>query len=1110
MKTIRSIARWWPAGIALTCIPCAAGAAERGAVRHSYTVVLDAPSTGQMLSAERGKRAGKAPAKIAASSTASLRVAVERSQAPVKAAIAASQARVAGAVRNVLNAVFVEATVEQARALGAVPGVARVVRNRRFKLMLNSVSEIVGADEAQQLLGGSDAAGEDVRIAVIDTGIDPDHPAFDDPSLAPPAGFPKGLPRDIAFTNNKIIAARSYVHLLSPQEPASSRPDDPTPRDRVGHGTAVAMIAAGKSVASPVGDLEGVAPKAFLGNYKVFGSPDVNGFTNDNAVLAAIDDAVTDGMDILNIGFGSPAQFPWNEAGPACSDDPAVLCDPVAFAVQSAVLDFGRIVVAPAGNAGAFGEQHFPARNTIAGPATAPDAIAVAATVNARRFTESVRFGGATATAVAGTGPALLQSLSAPGMLASAAGDAAGCAAFPAGSLAGAVVLIERGGCGFEVKVENADAANAAAVVVRNIAGNDEPFLMTGLETTDIPAYMIGAADGAALAELLAASAAAVTYAKEPEGTRRNPKELLAASAAAVTLDPTLRPGSLAWNQVAPFSSRGPSPGLNLKPDIAAPGAFIYSAAQMLDANGDTFHPSGFAQVDGTSFAAPVIAGAAALVWQANPSFTAPEVKSALVNTALQDVVEDGGAARVGSVGGGLVHIPSALEPIATVVPATVSFGWLPDATFPVEREIEVINRGSATHSYTVRIEPRDSDPTGRVRIEGAEQVSFRLNPGFLVPLTVSLSARPAPGSYEGRLRVTRESGGRDLFVPYLYVVGDNAPHNSFALAGTGLVGTADEQSPELLIAKVVDRYGAPTAGLSMDFAAVSGGGAIYAADTQTDIFGVIAAGVNLGPTPGPQEFRATGGGLTVPFFNAARPKPVIAAIVNGAGFAAGRPVAPGSIATIFGEALADYEGSLRGLPLPLALKHAAVTFDFPENNLSVAGRLFFVRDNQLNIQIPWEFAGLNFALVKARIGDSYSETVSIDLADFAPGIIDYPSGGLRFGIVAHAGGSLVTPADPARAGETVVIYMTGNGPVDAAQTTGEAASTANLARTRQLPVVRIAGREAPVVFSGLTPGFVGLYQVNATVPDGLPSGNLETTVTTNGIAGNTVMLPVR
>ena len=1079
----RPIARSWIAGIVFAW--AAFAASERAAVRRSYTVILDAPSTGQMLRAARGKSAGKAPRRAALSAAAGLRVAVKRSQTPVKAAAAASGARVVGAVRNVLNAVFVEATAAQARALGAAPGVKRVVRNRRFKLMLNSVSDIVDADEARQLLGGSDAAGAGVRIAVIDTGIDRDHPAFEDPSLAPPAGFPKGRPQDLAFTNNKIIAARSYVHLLSPSDPAASRPDDRSPRDRIGHGTAVAMIAAGKRTASPAGDLEGVAPKAFLGNYKVFGSPDVNEFTNDNAILAAIDDAVADGMDVLNIGFGAPAQYPWNEAGIACSDDPVVLCDPVAFAVQSAVLDFNAVVVAPAGNAGAFGEQHFPTKNTISSPATAPDAIAVAATVNARRLVRRIHLGGQTAAAIAGTGPELLQPLAARGMLASAAGAADGCAAFPAGALQGAVVLIERGGCGFELKVENADAAGAAAVIVHNTAGNGAPFAMSALETTDIPAWMIGGADGAALAARLAAAAAEVT------------------------LDPTLYAEEFAWNQVAPFSSRGPSPGLNLKPDIAAPGAFIYSAAQRFDANGDAFHPSAFTQVDGTSFAAPVIAGAAALVWRANPTWTALEVKSALINTAIADVIEDGGPARVGSVGAGLVHIPSALQPIATVDPATVSFGWLPDATFPVEREIAVTNRTNAMQSYRLAVVPRDPDPAGGVLINGMQQISFQLQPDYFVRLPVSLTARPAPGSYEGILRLTRENGDGSLSIPYLYVVGDNAPHNAFALSGTGVTGAAGERNPELLIAKVVDRHGAPVAGLPMTFSAAAGGGGIAAADSQTDIFGVIAADADLGPAPGPQEFRASGGGLAVPFFNAARPKPTIAAVVNGAGFAAG-PVAPGSIATIFGGALADYSGSLRGLPVPEALKHASVTFDFPENNLSAAGRLFFVSSGQINVQIPWELAGLNFAVVKTRIGDAYSETVRLDLADAAPGIFDYPSGNMRFGIVTHAAGALVTPANPARAGDTVVIYTTGNGPVDTAQATGGAASAASLARTRQTPVARIGGREAAVAFSGLTPGFVGLYQVNATIPAGLPGGNLELTVAVNGIGSNTVMLPVR
>ena len=104
---------------------------------------------------------------------------------------------------------------------------------------------------------------------------------------------------------------------------------------------------------------------------------------------------------------------------------------------------------------------------------------------------------------------------------------------------------------------------------------------------------------------------------RRPGGRASLGQARLAAAAVEVTLDPTLYAEEFAWNQVAPFSSRGPSPGLNLKPDVAAPGAFIYSAAQRFDANGDAFHPSAFTQVDGTSFAAPVIAGAAALVWQA-------------------------------------------------------------------------------------------------------------------------------------------------------------------------------------------------------------------------------------------------------------------------------------------------------------------------------------------------------------------------------------------------------------------------------------------------------------------------------------------------------------
>jgi len=95
----------------------------------------------------------------------------------------------------------------------------------------------------------TDNAGAGIKIGLLDTGIDQNHPAFQDPSLTPPAGFPKYDAGNLAYTNNKVIVARSYVSVLaagSPGDPAAdSRPDDLSPRDRMGHGTALAMIAAG-------------------------------------------------------------------------------------------------------------------------------------------------------------------------------------------------------------------------------------------------------------------------------------------------------------------------------------------------------------------------------------------------------------------------------------------------------------------------------------------------------------------------------------------------------------------------------------------------------------------------------------------------------------------------------------------------------------------------------------------------------------------------------------------------------------------------------------------------------------------------------------------------
>lgn len=1056
---------------------------------RSYTVVLRDPSVGQQIPPRLRSRGGRVDFQRAAiqSDLRNLEHKVELSQESLKTAIEAEGAEVVGSVQHVLNAIFIRATREQVGRIRRLGGVDRVVRNTRFKRLLNRAGDVVRAPAAWEALGGINNAGAGLRIGILDSGVDPEHPALVDTSLTPPPGFPKGRPGDLGFTSNKIIVARSYVNLLTPDDAAFSRPDDYSPRDRVGHGTSVATIAAGRRVDAPAATLTGIAPKAFLGNYKIFGSPGINDFSDTAAVISAMDDAVIDGMDIISISFGAIAQFPYDEQGEACSDDPNVLCDPTAMAAETAS-ELGVVVVAAAGNAGSFGEQSFPTFNSIATPASAPSVIAVGATVNARQFVQQVRFEGTTAVAISGTGPKLRNPLEREAIDTARLGDSFGCQSFAQGSLDGRIAVIERGVCDFEFKVANAAAAGAVAVVVVQVPEEDEPFVMLGLETTDIPAYMIGGSDGDLLLNRLGGAARLF-----------------------VTIDPTLRERLFGFDLLAPYSSRGPSPGNNIKPDIVAPGTFIYAGAQRFDPNGDTYDATGYASVDGTSFSAPIVAGAAALVMQRNPNFSVAEVKSALVNMAGPEVMEDGQQAGINSVGGGLLDIPAALDPIALATPSTISFGAVGGVALPIQRTLTLRNPRNTQATYQVAVEARRASANASVRVQGATAINVTLGPGQSTVLSVSLEGTtPAPGAYEGFLVVSGVAGGLDFTIPYFFARGDGIAFNSFAIAGTGVVGTVNEIHPELLILKVIDRHGQPVSGLPVDFFVVEGGGTIVAADPTTDAFGVAEADTDMGPTVGFQDFEAEAGGLTIPFFNASRAKPRINGIVNGAGFMAGSPVAPGSLISIFGENLNEFPGLAGRLPLPIAFKHVSVSFDFPEAGISVPASVSFASPQQLNVQVPWEMAGLNFALVKVRIEDSASEVFNLDLSDYAPGIFEVSVGGTLYGAITHADGSLVTPSNPARPGETVVVYATGVGPVDTPQTTGYAAPSDRFVSTVNTPAVTIAGQQGAVFFSGLSPGFVGLYQINVTLPASLPSGTQQIQIVSNGIASNLARIAIQ
>jgi hypothetical protein len=346
------------------------------------------------------------PEEAATPDAKAYRARIESRQQAMIQVLQARNIRVTSRVSNVLNALFVVAPGQAIEELRSIPGVSSVTPMRRFEASLDRAVQLVNAPAAWAALGGSTNAGAGVKIGILDSGLELTNPMFQDPSLSVPAGFPKCTPTageypagwtynssstaDCAFTNSKVIAARSYVRLLAvgsnPADyAADSEPDDYTPRDRYGHGTAVASVAAGNAVTAPAVSstggtirLQGMAPKAWIGNYKIAGS---FGFASDESMINAVDDAVTDGMDVITTSWGSPSI-----GSPAIT---AASSDPVAAAFETAVMA-GKVVLAAAGDSGDDGLFSYPTFNTISSPSNAPDVISVGATLNSHGMMPAV------------------------------------------------------------------------------------------------------------------------------------------------------------------------------------------------------------------------------------------------------------------------------------------------------------------------------------------------------------------------------------------------------------------------------------------------------------------------------------------------------------------------------------------------------------------------------------------------------------------------------------------------------------------------------------------------------------------------------------------------
>src|ERR1019366_8808128 len=180
-----------------------------------------------------------------------------------------------------------------------------------------------------------------------------------------------------------------------PNNPAAdSVPDDYSPRDRIGHGSSVASCAAGNINTGSV-TFSGMAPKAWLGNYKIWGSPYVNENPSEDVWIKAVEDAVTDGMDVINMSSGGTALTGPLDTGAACGAPAGTPCD--LLATQFELASKTVVMVVAAGNVvdPYYNGANYPAFNMISSPATAPSVIAVGATTNSHGMAPSVKVLGA-------------------------------------------------------------------------------------------------------------------------------------------------------------------------------------------------------------------------------------------------------------------------------------------------------------------------------------------------------------------------------------------------------------------------------------------------------------------------------------------------------------------------------------------------------------------------------------------------------------------------------------------------------------------------------------------------------------------------------------------
>ena len=577
---------------------------------------------------------------------------LEKAQKKLDSSIKKLGGSVQGRYQSAYNGIKVRIPARTVVGLASLPGVEAVRGVRTYSVDNAHSVPFIGTPAAWEDLGVT-GAGE--TVAVIDTGIDYTHADFggsgkvsdfesNDPTVIEPGTFP----------TSKVIGGYDFAgndYDATGAAGSTTPSPDPDPLDCYGHGSHVSGTAAGDGVLADgstyTGPYDsttssndfaigpGVAPEASLIALKVFGCEGSTSLVIDAFEwIADYNIAHSDGVDVVNMSLGSPF---------GRADDP----DSVASDVLVAS---GVTVVASAGNEG-------PNAFITGAPGAADGVISVAAEDTLASFPGAVIDFATAADITNANNQNAYPGLPVSGTLKvigdGAGGLSLGCETADYGTLPpNSVAVIQRGVCPFVDKGAAAQAAGAIGVIDVNrddIANPDElpTFIGYNPEIFDIP--MIGTGRGVKAA-LIAADGQAVTL--MPGGTIDNPT----------------------YKRLASFSSGGPRNGDNAsKPDVSAPGVSIVSTLSGGGTKGTT--------ESGTSMASPHVAGVAALVRAANPSWTPLKVKAAIMNTATVDAsVTSGYITR--TWGSGLVQPAKAVSAVtfATTgsMTASLSFGYDP------------------------------------------------------------------------------------------------------------------------------------------------------------------------------------------------------------------------------------------------------------------------------------------------------------------------------------------------------------------------------------------------------------------------------------------------